>query len=356
MKIPCRSFVAAEGGEACHTSEGQVSTESVEERTGMELSRVLPEAWSDDVVAVLREVLVERSLPEGAAVIRRGTEDAGLHLVVHGMVAVHDDDGRELAVLGPGSWVGELGWLDGAPAGADVVAVGDVVVASATDDAKRRLGDFTEVCEHLRQLAAKRRATNRVVDLDPVAFTDAGGAALALRPMWPDDWRLLRDNDGRVSAESLRRRFFTQPSFSEDRLRGLADVDFRSQFAWVVIDADGLLQAVGRYGRPVESPERAEIALLVADAWQGRGLGRLLMSALAIAAEAQGVEKFEALALADNRPIRGLLEDFGAAWQRAGEATQVEALWPARDAGAAIPEWVPSEKIRAVVQAALSAS
>lgn len=320
----------------------------------MDLASLLPDAWPEDVAATLGEVGVRATYEEGDALIRHGSEDASLHLIVEGLVVVRDDTGRELAQLGPGSWVGELRWLDGGSARADVVAATGVVVATFPVEAREQVGELDDVCAYLRRLAAKRRATNRVVELDPVAFIDGEGASLCLRPMWPDDWRLLQDNDGRVSAESLRRRFFTQPSFSEDRLRGLADVDFRTQFVWVVLDGQGALQAVGRYGRPVESPQRVEMALLVADAWQGRGLGRLLMSALAIAAAAQGAEEFEALALADNRPVQRLLEDFGAEWHRGGEATQVEAVWSVADAVAAIPGWVPTAEIRDLVTAVVT--
>jgi RimJ/RimL family protein N-acetyltransferase len=56
---------------------------------------------------------------------------------------------------------------------------------------------------------------------------------------------------------------------------------------------------------PGEAPGTTEIAIVVEDGWQGRGLGALLLDALL--AEARGLRRFTADVLADNRPMQGVL-------------------------------------------------
>jgi hypothetical protein len=60
---------------------------------------------------------------------------------------------------------------------------------------------------------------------------------------------------------------------------------------------------VGRYICAEDDHRRAEFALAVVDAWQGRGVGTLLMEHLARIAAADGVERFEAEILATNRKM-----------------------------------------------------
>lgn len=69
---------------------------------------------------------------------------------------------------------------------------------------------------------------------------------------------------------------------------------------------DALLHAVARY-EPGEAPGVAEIAIVVEDAWQRRGLGGQLLGALLAAAEARGLHWFTADILADNRPMLRVL-------------------------------------------------
>ena len=60
----------------------------------------------------------------------------------------------------------------------------------------------------------------------------------------------------------------------------------------------------------------AEIAFTVADAYQGRGIGSFLVSALSIAARVAGVQKFSGRMLADNVAMRAMMDHYGAFWQR----------------------------------------
>ena len=60
----------------------------------------------------------------------------------------------------------------------------------------------------------------------------------------------------------------------------------------------------------------AEVAFIVGDDYQGRGIGTFLMGALAIAADYHGIQRFTARVLSENYPMRAILDHFGAEWHR----------------------------------------
>ena len=136
------------------------------------------------------------------------------------------------------------------------------------------------------------------------------GAALRLRPIRPDDEPRLMALFHRLSPRSVYQRFFR----AYDRLpdhwyHRFANVDYRTRLALVAEDqaaGDPALRAVARY-EPAEMPGVTEIAIVVEDPWQGRGLGGLLLDALLAAAEARGLHRFTADVLADNRPMLRVL-------------------------------------------------
>jgi RimJ/RimL family protein N-acetyltransferase len=95
----------------------------------------------------------------------------------------------------------------------------------------------------------------------------------------------------------------------------LSEVDYVDHFVWVVTDGSDPV-ADARFVRDQNDPTVAEIAFTVADAYQGRGIGTFLISALSIAAEVDGVERFSARMLSDNGPMRAIMDRYGAVWQR----------------------------------------
>jgi GNAT superfamily N-acetyltransferase len=68
--------------------------------------------------------------------------------------------------------------------------------------------------------------------------------------------------------------------------------------------------------RDETDPTLAEVAFIVGDDYQGRGVGSFLMAALAVAARGDGVRRFSARVLSDNLAMRTILDKFGAQWQR----------------------------------------
>lgn len=137
------------------------------------------------------------------------------------------------------------------------------------------------------------------------------GAEVLIRPIRADDKRLLEEGLGRLSDESVQRRFLSpKRSFTRTELRYLTEVDGRNHVAFVVEDpneTERRLIAVARFVRLVGDPEAAEAAIVVADDWQGRRLGTLLVTRLAAEARRVGIRRFTATMAADNGPAHRLM-------------------------------------------------
>lgn len=130
-----------------------------------------------------------------------------------------------------------------------------------------------------------------------------------IRPIRPEDKALLERGIGLLSLESAYRRFLAPKSaFTLAELRYLTEVDFADHYALVAVDADhpGHLIAVGRWVRDAEHPDAAEVAVVVGDPWQGRGIGTEIGLALADAARARGIRRFTATMLTENRAAQRL--------------------------------------------------
>lgn len=138
------------------------------------------------------------------------------------------------------------------------------------------------------------------------------GTRVAIRPIRPDDKHELAAGLERLSDESVQRRFLAPKArFTESELRYLTEVDGHDHVALVAerLDRSGGWRAIGvaRFIRLVDDPETAEMAIVVADAFQGRGLGSLLADALAEAALEHGVRRFSATILSDNHAVQRVL-------------------------------------------------
>lgn len=127
------------------------------------------------------------------------------------------------------------------------------------------------------------------------------GGTAHIRPVSPDDEQLMVEFYSRVSDESKYYRFFSpMPRLSDRDVRRFTHVDHRERVALVMI-LGGRMIAVGRYD--VVRPSEAEVAFLVEDQHQGRGIGQLLLEHLAQAGRERGVERFVAEVLPDNNKM-----------------------------------------------------
>src|SRR5947207_4764615 len=111
-------------------------------------------------------------------------------------------------------------------------------------------------------------------------------AVFTIRPLEAGDREQLRRLFYRPSPTTVYRRFMSPiPRPSEPALDRLLDVDHCNREALAAV-VDGDVVAVVRYVRG-SRPEEAEIAIVVEDAWQHRGIGKLLLALLARRAREQ---------------------------------------------------------------------
>ena len=139
------------------------------------------------------------------------------------------------------------------------------------------------------------------------------GTALHIRAIRPEDAPRLVDFYSRLSRHSAYQRFFSvMKRLPPDWAQMLATVDYRRRLALVAERGPAHapeIEAVARY-EPSDDPGTAEVAFVVQDGYQGRGLGVLLLHHLLEAAEARGVRRFCAYVLADNTRMLDLLSRF----------------------------------------------
>jgi GNAT superfamily N-acetyltransferase len=112
------------------------------------------------------------------------------------------------------------------------------------------------------------------------------------------------------------RRFFSfHPELSPDELHRFTHVDHRDREAIVASDGTEIV-GVARFDRGPD-PSVAEVAFVVADSWQGRGLGSLLFRRLAERARAVGVRVLMAETLPDNTAMLAVFHHGGLPWTSA---------------------------------------
>ncbi|MBC7804119.1 MAG: GNAT family N-acetyltransferase, partial [Candidatus Parcubacteria bacterium] len=143
------------------------------------------------------------------------------------------------------------------------------------------------------------------------------GSSVAVRPIRPEDAALEQRFFGALSEKSRYQRFLNQMAqLPPQLLARFTQLDYDRELALVALaPGEGEFIAVGRYA-PNADGETAEFALTVADAWQGRGLGRALLEQLCICAKRAGYKALDGQILDANREMRDLAERLG--FQRSG--------------------------------------
>jgi acetyltransferase len=127
------------------------------------------------------------------------------------------------------------------------------------------------------------------------------GASVRVRAIRPDDEPRLMALCRRLSPRTVYQRFFSVRRLLPEEAHAFANVDYRRRMAVVAEVDDGQgpeLIGVARYGPSDEGP--ADIGLVVADAWQGLGLGSRLLEEILRAGEQRGIHEFSADVLTDN--------------------------------------------------------
>jgi len=311
----------------------------------------------DDDLARLAARLSRRDAHTGEVLMRQGEPGRWFLLVVEGEAAVTHDDGggeRTMGKVTPGSIVGELSVLRATPRSATVTASCPLIGFVGDARAFSELLDAPGVAERVSRTVRQRLVANS----HPVVTRLRDGTRLALRAMLPTDRAKFADFQARLSPESYYRRFFSPPPLSDRVVEYLIDVDYVDRFAWAALASDEPGEPVlgsAHYIREADGSDIAEVAISVIDQYQGRGLGTLLVGALSVAAAENGVRRFRARVLAENAPMRAILDRAGARW-RFDEPGVLETVVDVPTFGGGVPDTLTTSALRDTVRAIVAAA
>ena len=154
--------------------------------------------------------------------------------------------------------------------------------------------------------------TPAVADGTPAVLRD--GAQVLIRPVRSSDAPLLADGFARLSARSRQMRFLTaKQTLSAAELRFFTEVDhYDHEAIGALSPADGRGVGIARYIRDPGNPGAADIAVTIADDWQGRGLGTELLARLSDRARQAGICRFTATVAYGNAAMAAILQKMGA--------------------------------------------
>ena len=153
---------------------------------------------------------------------------------------------------------------------------------------------------------------------------DESGTPIVIRPIRPEDEPMLARFHGTLSEETVRARYGTDLALAtrtaHERLTRICFVDYDREIALVAEapTADGpAVAAVVRLSR-IHATEAMELSLVVADAWQRRGIGRELLTSAIGVARAERAHEIVARLSPENRPMLSLLTDAGFTFEERG--------------------------------------
>lgn len=140
------------------------------------------------------------------------------------------------------------------------------------------------------------------------------GRQVTVRPIRPEDAELEAAFVKALSPSARYFRFMMNlRELTPELLVRFTQIDYDRELALIAIDSSGDVEtqvAVARYGLNPDQ-RTADFAIVVADAWQGRGLARRLLEQLMAAARGRGIEALVGEMLADNEAMRGLMLSLG---------------------------------------------
>ncbi len=136
------------------------------------------------------------------------------------------------------------------------------------------------------------------------------GGTVKIRPIVPADAHLIEKLHASLSPETIYFRFFSPiRTLSETMLQRFVNVDYSDRMAFVAIFREEII-AVSRYER-LPGRSEAEVAFLVSDAHQGRGLGSIMLEMLAARASEAGITRFMADTLPENQKMLSVFHNAG---------------------------------------------
>jgi len=136
------------------------------------------------------------------------------------------------------------------------------------------------------------------------------GSTIRLRSARPSDERGIRELFARLSHDSLYSRFFRIPKLPTLDVSEFLRADPDHAFTLIGESNDEAI-AVAGYVRDARAPDRAEVAFVIADLLQGRGVGTRMLETLADIARPHQIRRFDAYVLASNNRMLRVFMDSG---------------------------------------------
>jgi acetyltransferase len=137
------------------------------------------------------------------------------------------------------------------------------------------------------------------------------GTPILVRPIRTDDESLVASFVQVVSVESARNRFLGRRKLTPADIHQLTHIDYRKEMAFIAIATTSGEPAEIGVARYVCDEFGGEFAVLILDAWQGLGVGRVLLAALAEYASSMGVEQLHGITYTTNKGMLGLARTAG---------------------------------------------
>jgi acetyltransferase len=159
------------------------------------------------------------------------------------------------------------------------------------------------------------------------------GSALELRPIRPEDEPLLVHFHSTLSEHSVYMRYFhwmkLEQRTAHERLTRMCFIDYDRQMAFVAVRTDpatgaAAITGVGRLVK-MHTAGEAELAVIVSDAFQRRGVGARLMEEMIEFAKTEKLERIMGTVLFENRPMRKLFERHGFTIKQGSDPETLEA-------------------------------
>jgi acetyl coenzyme A synthetase (ADP forming)-like protein len=173
------------------------------------------------------------------------------------------------------------------------------------------------------------------------------GSTVTVRPIRPEDQADLARFFTHLSLESRVFRFFAAVANADASVKRMVDVDYQARYGIVAV-AGTRREIVGHAMYVAIGAGIAELALAVADAFQGRGLGTILLGQLAEAASDAGIQVLEAVVRPENHRMLEVLRESGFPVQSRSEPGEVHAEFPTGLTPEAIRHFEDRDRVAAV--------
>jgi acetyltransferase len=179
------------------------------------------------------------------------------------------------------------------------------------------------------------------------------GTAVIIRPIHPGDDAIEKAFIDSLSSDTRYNRLLSGRKLTPEEIQRLTRIDYDREMAFIAVTVNGAqarLLGVARYVRDADG-NGAEFALVVADAWQRKGVGSLLLGTLLRHAHAAAIGRLHGITLATNEAMQNLARKLGFARKHDPRDATVRELEKTLAAGVAPAAAYPTGGHHAVVAA-----